>query len=346
MALRRSSIVYGVLGIVLIALAASTRPIIVPLLTRLPGNTDASARFSGTATVLNSKALSAGDTAHVLLSGVPASMDRRVHVVKTKGDTALVADDLTIHIGKNSEPSTARYAVDRGSFDAVEAPVGWKNVERAKGLTVVFPIHPKADDSYTYYNPLTQSTARVVFQGTGRVSGHDVNRYKISVNGALKSSAVLATLPPALPKKLAKSFASRLPAASAAAIAPKAATLPDPIPLSYTVATVIDISLDQDSGLALDSHYQEQVTANVTAGQKKIPLLPVLALDVKPTAATKADIADKASSIDTKLLVIRTVAPLTLIGMGLLLLTIAVLRRRRPTTVETVPNKTAAMTAG
>ncbi|MEU6200956.1 porin PorA family protein [Streptomyces sp. NPDC047061] len=346
MALRRSSIVYGVLGIVLITLAAVTRPIIAPLLTRLPGNTDVSAGFSGTATVLNSKALAAGDTAHALLSGVPATMDRRVHVVKTKGDTALVADDLTIHIGTNSAPSTSRYAVDRGDFNAVEAPAGWKNVERAKGLTVIFPIHPKADNTYTYYNPLTQTTARVVFQGTGRASGHDVNRYKISVTGALKSSDVLATLPPALPKKLAKSFVSQLPAATAAALAPKTAALPDPIPLSYTVATVIDVFLDQDSGLVLDSHYQERVTANVTAGKKEIPLLPVLALDVKPTAATKADMADKAGTIDTKLLMIRTVAPLTLLGVGLLLLTIAVLRRRRPAVVQPVTKETVAMTAG
>lgn len=346
MAFRRSSILLAVLGIVLIALAATVRPLIVPWATRLPGDIDVTLKYAGTATVLDSEALAAGDVEHALVSDVPATVDRRVHVVTTKGDKALVADDTTVRVGETKMPSSFKYAVDRDSLQATRAPADWKDIQPAKGLTVAFPIAPEPDDRYTYFDPMTQSTTRVDFKGKDRVRGRDVNNYRMTVTGALKDRATLATLPPALPKALAVSLLPQLPPASAAEIRRNAATLPDPIPLAYTVSTTVDLAADQDTGIVIDARLQQQVTANTAAGSAQTPLLPVFALNVAATPASHQDLVDRASSTATMLLVLKTVTPLALLGVGLLLLTIAVIRRRRPTAPDTVAKEPAETAAG
>ncbi|MEU9330844.1 porin PorA family protein [Streptomyces canus] len=346
MAFRRSSILLGVLGVVLIALAATVRPVIASWATRLPGDTDTTMKYTGTASLLDNKALAAGDVEHVLVSDVPATVNRRVHVAQTQGDKALVADDTTVYVGGTKLPSSYKYAVDRGSLQATSAPADWAGIQPAKGLTVSFPTAPRADDSYLYFDPMTQSTARVDFKGKEHVRGRDVNNYRMTVTGALKEKATLDTLPPALPKSLAVSLLPLLPPASAAQIRRNSATLPDPVPLFYTASTTIDMSVDRKSGIVIDARFRQQLTANATTAAKPTPLLPVFALDASATPASQRDLADKASSVGTQLLVLKTVTPLALLGVGLPLLTIAVLRRRRPTaapdTVAKEPAETAA----
>jgi hypothetical protein len=57
MAIRRSSIVLGAAGVVLIALALVIEFVVVPIATQLPGSTNLPVTYSGTGTLLNSAAL-------------------------------------------------------------------------------------------------------------------------------------------------------------------------------------------------------------------------------------------------------------------------------------------------
>ena len=70
MSVRRSSIVLAAVGVVLIVLGVLVRFVVVPVATKLPGSTNLSVTYSGTATLLNSSALQSGDTKNVIATNV------------------------------------------------------------------------------------------------------------------------------------------------------------------------------------------------------------------------------------------------------------------------------------
>src|SRR3984885_3932208 len=164
MAIRRSSIVLGAVGVVLIALALVIEFVIVPIATQLPGSTDLPVTYSGTGTLLNSTALQSGDTSHVIAANVPITVDRKVKVTGIYGGTAIVADDLTIHAGTEMLPTDhtppARPPPPRG----VAAPPAGIAVEPSVGaLSSAFPIGPQASSSaYRFYD----STPRKIVPGS------------------------------------------------------------------------------------------------------------------------------------------------------------------------------------
>src|SRR5437762_1196338 len=105
MAIRRSSIIVGAVGVVLVIGAMLVRFAVVPAVSKLPSNTNLSIQYVGTGTVLNADALKDGDTAHVLASGVPMTLDRHIKVTSTRGNTAVIADDLTLNAGTTTLPN-------------------------------------------------------------------------------------------------------------------------------------------------------------------------------------------------------------------------------------------------
>src|ERR1700691_4301656 len=121
---RRSSIALAVIGIILIVLGVLVRSVVVPVATKLPGSTDLSVTYTGTATLLNSSALQSGDTKNVIATNVPTTVDRRLKVTGIYGDTAIVSDDLTIHAGSQTLPSDHTYALNRTTLGGVAPPTG------------------------------------------------------------------------------------------------------------------------------------------------------------------------------------------------------------------------------
>src|ERR1700745_662912 len=83
---RRSSIVLAGIGVVLIVLGVLVRFVAVPVATKLPGSTNLSVTYSGTATLLNSSALQSGDTKNVIAANVPTTVDRRPKENRVHGD--------------------------------------------------------------------------------------------------------------------------------------------------------------------------------------------------------------------------------------------------------------------
>jgi hypothetical protein len=328
---RRSSIVLAVTGIVLIVLGVLVRFVVVPVATKLPGSTNLSITYSGTATLLNSAALQSGDTRHVIAANVPTTVDRRLKVTGVHGDTAIVSDDLAINAGSQTLPSDHIYALDRTTLQGVTPPTG-VSVEPSKGaLSSAFPIGPEANGSYRYYDSTTRGIVPISYTGHATRDGRSVNVYQISATGAVKDPGLLKLLPPALPKTLLASLAPLLPAAVQAKITPATlAALPNPVPLSYTATTNIVAYVDAQTGVPIDETVSEQVIVNVAAGAQTLSLIPVLALDFHITPASMKYLAGKANTAGELLTLMKVIVPIALAVIGVVLLVIAILRRHKP----------------
>jgi hypothetical protein len=328
---RRSSMVLAAVGLVFIVVAGLVRFIAVPLAVKLPGDTDATVHYAGTATLLNSKALLAGDITHVLTANVPITVDRRIQVTATHGNTAIVKDSVTVHAGGLSEPSAHVYALDRTSMKGA-APPGGISVEPSRGaLSSAFPINPKSGATYNFYDSTTRTIVPVRYTGTDNRHGRPVKVYEISASGPVKDPTMLAPLPSGLPTALMAGLAQVLPPAARAGLTPQTvAALPTTIPLTYTGITKITAYVDRQTGVSIEQTISQQVIANAVLGAKPVALLAVSAFEFSSTPASMLDITRKAKSAGQQLNLLSNVAPLTLLVVGALLLVVAVLLRRRP----------------
>ena len=177
MPVRRSSIVLATVGVVLIVLGVLVRFVVVPVATKLPGSTNLSVTYSGTATLLNSSALQSGDTKNVIATNVPTTVDRQLKVTGIQGDTAIVSDDLTIHAGSQALPSDHTYALDRTTLEGVTPPPGIV-VEPSRGaLSSTFPIGPQANDSYRYYDSTADRIFQFKYQGASGTTAGDIDGF-------------------------------------------------------------------------------------------------------------------------------------------------------------------------
>ena len=332
MPVRRSSVVLFLVGIVLIVAAVLLKYVVVPIATKLPGSTNLGITYLGKATMLNGTALQAGDTAHVMAANVPITVDRRVKVTSTHGDTAIVSDTLVIHAGSQTLPISHTFALDRTSLQGVIPPKG-TTVEPSQGaLSSTFPLSPKANSSYRYYDASTRQIVPITYTGDAKLMGRSVNVYAFAPQGAVLDPALLKLLPMSLPKKLIAGLAPLLPADVRAKITPATlALLPDPIPLAYTSKTAVKAYVDRQTGVPIDEAISQEVVVDVTVGTQTIGLAPVLALDFSIAPASMRYLADKATSAGRLLTLMTVIVPAVLTLVGLLLVVISVVRRRKPT---------------
>ncbi|MFG3331975.1 porin PorA family protein [Streptomyces tendae] len=333
MSARRPTILLITVAVALLAAAAAVRLVVAPNVTKLPGDTDQTVQYTGEATLLDSKALQSGDTAHALRSGVPVTVDRRIRVTSTHGDTAVLEDTMTVHAGEQSLPSSKTYAIDRGSRKGTSPPASTPAEPSRGALSSAFPPGAAQDDSYTYYDATTRSIVPVHYTGTARREGRTVNVYEIKVSAPVKDPATLEPLPSALPKKLVASLVPGLDSTARARFTPAVlSALPDPVPLSYLGQSTLVAYVDQQTGIAIDQTVSRKVIAVTTAGSepaRPVPLLPVSALTFEITADSMKYLGDKAESAGVKLNLLSVAAPLVLVVVAVLLLVIAFLRRHR-----------------
>jgi predicted MFS family arabinose efflux permease len=318
-----------VTGILLQAIAALLALVIAPKATVLPEKADVTAHLSGTVSMLNAKAIKAHDLAHVFLRDIPVTVDRRVHVTATHGNTAIVAVDQTLHVGPNASTSTHDYAVNRTDRQATTAPAG-VTVEPAHGLVIGYPVSPKPRSGvYSSYDPTTQLSGTATFVGKSQRDGRTVYGYQTAITGPVKDAGILAGLPVALPKPALLGIASRLPAAAQAKLMPALATLAPVVPLHYTSTSNVIAYVDSVTGSTIDQSVSQQVVAGLTVNGNPVNLAPVMALDVKVTPASIHMLAARAAKVDRLLTLIGQVIPVALVAIGLLLEAAAVIRRQR-----------------
>jgi hypothetical protein len=328
--LRRSSIVLALVGLLLLVAAALTRFVILPAGTRLPGSTDITVRYTGSGTLLNAKALAAGDTAHALATGVPVGVDRRTYVKSVHGGTAIVGDDVTLTAGGTTQTDRHTYALDRTRLTGVASPDTTAVEPTAGALAVAWPIGPSSSKPYQLYDIATRRSWPAKYLGTGSTDGRSTYRFSYSASAPLRDPVVAASLPAALPKSILASLAPLLPAATAAQLTGALPALPADVPISYQAATTLVAVVDQQTGLIVDTTQDQQIIAGVTLGGATASLLPVMAVKVKLTPASVTMLAGKAKSAGRLLTLIGVVVPLALLVIGLGLVVVAVLRRTAP----------------
>ncbi|MEU8654212.1 porin PorA family protein [Streptomyces sp. NPDC048737] len=338
MSARRSSIVLITVAVVLVAVATVVRFVLAPNATKLPGDTDQTVHYAGEAMMLDSKALQSGDTAHALRSDIPITVDRRVQVTSVHGDTAVLKDATTIHLGKQSLSSAKAYALDRETRRGTSPPAS-KSVEPSRGaLSSAFPPDAEQNDSYTYYDSTTRSIVPVRYTGTAKREGRAVNVYKITVSAPVTDPAVLKPLPPALPKKL---VAKLLPELDSTALS----ALPDPVPIAYQGRSTLVAYIDQQTGIAIDQTVSRTVVASTGVGDEPTSLLPVSSFTFSVTPASMRELGDKAASAGLLLTLLTDVTPLVLIAIAAAFLLISFLQRRKRQPGAPAPKEPAPATS-
>lgn len=325
--MRRSSIVLGLLGVLLVAAAAIVRFVVVPTTTALPSDLDVNVHYAGKGSLLNAAALATGDVANALVKDIDVTIDRHVFVSKTDGDTAVVHDDSTLTAGGQKLADNHTYAINRDSRAQATAPAGEK-VDAHTDLTIALPLDPKADNSYKLYDAPTGTSSALTFVAAENKGGRDTNHYTAQAAGPVKNPALTATLPPALPKALAVKLVPLLPAATQQALQPLVAALPDTIPLTYTVSSTYNVWADKALGAPIDSSLKRTITANASLGGQTLPLLAVLDINLTQTPASVQDRADDADSKATQLSMLGTWLPVGLLVIGVVLIGLAFLRRK------------------
>src|SRR3954453_2398088 len=113
--MRKASIAAAFLGVVLLITGVVIKWVVAPMTVKLPGNTDITRTYVGTAAVLlNPTALASGDTANALARNVPIVATHRTDVLESTSDSSLISDVHALAVnGQQVSSSTYRYAVDR-----------------------------------------------------------------------------------------------------------------------------------------------------------------------------------------------------------------------------------------
>ncbi|MGA5884680.1 porin PorA family protein [Streptomyces cellulosae] len=333
MSLRRSSIVLITIAVILAAVAAVLRFIVAPNATKLPEDADQTVHYAGKAAMLDAGALQSGDTANALKTDIPVTVDRRVRVTSTHGDTAVLQDVMTVHVGKQTLPSSKTYAVDRQSREGTTPPASTAAEPSRGALRSAFPPDAARDDSYDYYDSTARATVPVRYTGSAEREGRSVNvyeiKYEIKIDAPVKDPAVLKPLPAALPKALLAGLVPTLDSTARARLTPEAlSALPDPVPLTYQGRSTLVAYIDRQTGIAIDQKVDQKIVATTTVDGEPTSLLPVSALAFAVTSESSKDLGDTAASAGLLLTVLSDVTPLVLIVIAALLLVIVFIRAR------------------
>jgi hypothetical protein len=333
---RRSSLVLAVLGVLLVAAAVVVRFVIVPSVTALPSDLDTTTHYTGKGTVLNASALATGDMTKALARDTDLTSDQHAFVTKTDGDTAVVHVESTLTTGSTTLNQTHVYAIDRPSRGRANA-IGGEKVEPHTGLTISFPLNPKPDNSYKFYDPVSQTSGTLTYVGTETRGGRDTNHYTAEISGPVKDPQLASTLPAALPKSLAVQILPLLPADLQAMLKPLADLMPDTIPMKYNVKSTYEFWADTTFGAPLDSRIKQTIVASAALAGQELPLLPVLDINLSQTPASIQEVSDQVDTAGKQLSLLETWLPLALVVIGVALIVIAIVRRKPTTATPATP---------
>jgi hypothetical protein len=89
--------------------------------------------------------------------------------------------------------------------------------------------------------------------------------------------------------------------------------------------------VDTQTGIAIDQTISQEVVVNVVAGAQSLSLIPLLALNFTWVPDSMKYLADKANSAGRRLMIMKVIAAISLIVIGVVLVLIAVIRRKKPT---------------
>jgi hypothetical protein len=326
----RSAIVVAVIGVLLLVAAAVVRFVVVPSVSKLPGDLNTTQEFEGTYNGLNPAAL-AGGSGQLLLQDAPITASRTYTVDSTDGDTAVVTRTVERSIGGQDEPKTeTRYAVDRKDFESAPAPSGASDVVQSEGLIVTLPLHPSTDATYELWDQTTQAAYPLTYKGTSTLADRTVLQYESIAKGEIPDPAALglpATVTRAQLASLQPVLAGVLPPQVLAQLPALLATLPDTIPVTYTSTTTSTVYADSVLGAPIKAGSTQEITAGISVGTQVD--VPFSTIQLTATDASVNKMADDTASKAGTLNLVGTVLPIGLAVLGVLFLVAALLLARR-----------------
>jgi hypothetical protein len=332
MAMRRSSIALLIVGLLLIAAAAAIKYVAVPQLTKLPGDTNEAATFEGTLRQLDPKTFG-------LDGGTPVTIDRSVKVDQVAGDTAVVTSTAVTHLPSGDTTDAHTYAISRVDYTQADAPDGAQVEDQRGGITLSFPMDPTTDDALVY-DSVTRTAQPVTYTGTETLAGREVYEFTGTTTAPIADPAVLnpvkagiAALAQSgdgstLPKAMVQTLLPALPADRSAAAQRALETAPDQVPLTFTSVNAMTLAVDARFGAPINTAQNQTTVLNIQSGDATVPLLDLSQVQVETADASIQSVAENLVQGERQLNLLAFWVPLASALLGLLLIALAIVRRK------------------
>ncbi|AWK76303.1 hypothetical protein CBI38_33140 (plasmid) [Rhodococcus oxybenzonivorans] len=347
---RKSSIAWLVIGVVLILAAAAIKWLILPSLTKLPSDLSQSQKYEGTMSALNPQAFAANDLANLIIPEMPISADRSLTVDATEGDTAIVTSNTAITLPDGStQKDVHSYAISRVDFAPVRLSEQEKQslvpaqsqstFEGHEGIAVSFPMSP-AKDGNLLYDSVTRTGQEARFVDEGTVEGREVYNYEVDAAGPIQSPTVLAQFkdfPQQLPKAEVAGLlqAGLVPADSRTVIEDNIAGLPDLLDIGFGSSNMAKVAVDEQFGSPLVVDQTQSMYVTVPVNGEDVAVLPLSTVKMHTADSEVTALAADLSKNGTLLTVAGVWVPAVLAIAGVLLIALAAKRWRRPVSDST-----------
>lgn len=348
---RTGGLIALILGLVLIVAALVVRFVIVPGQAQWPDDVDSIRKYEGTLhTMLNPNALGPPvDMANLFFNEVPVTIERHVTTEEVDGGKAIVLELATMSGPAGPIQATETwYAIDRKTMEAVADFSGNDKITDREGLVIGFPIDTEKKE-YIGWNSDTLATEALTFADREEKRG-GLNTYVFKSKSSakeIKDPEMLANFPPAISKELFLMLAQGIdmPESMQGVFALILPNLPDPVPLKYAYQYETEYWIEPSTGVLMDYNKQEaryvalskDLLLELTQGvdlpadvasvfsmlPDPLPLTPVFDLSYHAAAESIEDAAQDAKDAKGMLNLYGTTIPLLLIGVGLVLVVVA-----------------------
>jgi hypothetical protein len=275
----------------LVTLAVSVKFVILPSLLQLPEDLNLSIQLIGTASLVDAKALQAGNLQQVIRSKVPITITNSVKVVSIEGQTAVIANRATV-TGPNEQilsDNVHSWAINRRTFQPAPVPPG-SDAQPHQGLVAGFPLDIRPRD-YPFWDFATQSVAPAKYLGTETMGGREAYKFNVYASGPVKDPGLLRMRPAG-------------------------------IPLNLTATTDATYWVDAHTATVLQVNQKQDTRAALALGGVTVPIGSVFSLDAHFTPEAADRVRQNAAKQQRGVSLLRTTIPaaLGLLATGLVAL--------------------------
>lgn len=346
MTVRKSSVLWLILGTLLVIAAVVIRFVVLPSMSKLPDDLSQSQKYEGTMQALNAQAFASNDLANLLSPEMPITADRSLTVDAVDGDTAIVTSKAVISLPDKTEQNDVHtYAVSRVDYSPVEiSPEQQQSLvpkdkqatfEPHDGIAFSWPMNPPQGGT-AMYDSVTQTAQTASFEGEGDVDGRAVNNYVVDAQGPIKNPGVLGQFkdfPAQLPKQLIQGLlqAGIVPAEYRGAVEAALPSLPMLVPISFESTNDVKAAVDQQFGAPIKVEQTQGMYVTIPINDGQTPVLPLSIVNLRTADSEVTATADTLATNSTLLSLIGVWLPLVLFIIGLALVILGGVRLRKPT---------------
>lgn len=342
---RKSALALLVIGLLLIAVAAGVRFLVLPSISKLPDDLSQSQRFEGTMQALNPQAFQSGDLANLLTPEMPITAHRSLTVDAVDGDTAVVTSAAAISLPDGSQQDDVHtYAVSRVDYGPVPLTDEQKaslvpeekqaTFEPHEGYAFSWPMNPPTDGN-SLYDSVTRTAQPANYVDSSTLEGRDVANYRIDASGPILSPTVLqqfSQFPTQLPTAILAGVlqAGLVPEGSRADLEAALPSLPAVVDIGFGSSNSVNAAVDEKFGAPLNVEQTQQMYVTIPVNGQDLPVLPLSTVALHTAPDEVVSTADTLQSNGRLLGILGVWLPVALLVIGLVLLGFGVFRLRKP----------------